>query len=77
MSHFPQNEGVSGSDCGPFTARDGLSYYLSASWTLTWNHQCTVEPPNKVHFGDNINSAVVSLCREVVFSSGVHNVLEL
>ena len=40
----------------------------------------TVEPPNKGHFGDNINSAVVSfvdLAREVVLSSEVQNVLEL
>ena len=40
----------------------------------------TVEPPNKGHFGDKINSesAVVSFVeREVVLSSEVQNVLEL
>ena len=40
---------------------------------------CTVEPPNKGHFGDNINYkfSCCVLCREVVLSSEVQNVLEL
>ena len=38
----------------------------------------TVEPPNKGHFGDNINSDVLSFVEiEVVLSSEVQNVLEL
>ena len=27
--------------------------------------QCTVEPPNKGHFGNNINSAIVSLIEKL------------
>ena len=34
---------------------------------------CTVKPPDKGHTGDNINSAVCVLCREVAFFS-VHMV---
>ena len=38
----------------------------------------TVEPPNKGHFGANINSDVVSfLYRAVVLTSEVQKVLEL
>ena len=43
-----------------------------------WVFIITVEPPNKEHFGGNINSADVSFnCREVVLSSEVQNVSEL
>ena len=38
----------------------------------------TVKPPNKGHFGNNINSTVVhGLCREVGLFSEVQNVLKL
>ena len=41
-------------------------------------YACTVEPPNKGHVGDNINSAVVSFVESLIFlSSEVQNVLEV
>ena len=40
----------------------------------TGAYTCTVEPPNEGHFGDNINSAVLSLVREVALFSEVLSV---
>ena len=46
-------------------------------WFRTYHSPYTVEPLNKGHFGENINSAVLSFYGEVVLFSEVLNVLEL